>query len=497
MRALVLRAAGCVAALLVAGPLCAQIAEPGPGDVLPPVQADLEPVPLPLPEGLEEAVVAQISAARATFSQTAADARASKNSLASAYGELGRLFHAYEFFGSAEPAYRNAARLQRSEAAWPHLLGYLYQQTGRFEDAARQFAAALRVKADDRAAALRLGDVWLELNRLSDAREQYGSLLTVFPAAARRGLGEVSLRERRYREAVEHFTLALERAPQASALHYSLAMAYRGLGRLDDARAHLERRGPGVILAVDPYADALPGLIRGERLLVIQGSRAHAAGRFREAAAAFERALEVAPTSVPARVNLASALVQLGDVPGAVEQLRAARATAPGDLDVGRELVALLLKLGRRDEAMDVLTAIHQTNPDDEDTAVALAILLAEREKFGEAIAVLDGAHRQFPARPATATTLARLLASSPDVARRDGARALALATEVYDAEPRASHAETVALALAELGRCGEALEWMRRALTAAEAENDAAQLERLRSEVPRYQSASCRAPGR
>jgi tetratricopeptide (TPR) repeat protein len=464
MRARALRTAGCVVALLVAAPLCAQTGDPVRGDVLAPAQADLEPVPLPPLDGLEAAVAAQMSAARAAFTQAAGEARTSKSRLGAAYGELARLFHAYEFFGSAEPAYRNAARLQRSEATWPHLLGYLYQQTGRFEDAARQYAAAFRVKADDRAAALRLADVWLELNRLVDAREQYGSLLTVFPAAARRGLGEVSLRERRYREAVEHFSLALERAPQASALHYSLAMAYRGLGRLDDARAHLERRGPGVILAVDPYADALPGLIRGERLLVVQGSRAHAAGRFREAADAFERALAAAPQSVPARINLAAALLQLGEAARAIEYLRDAYADAPGDV---------------------------------EDTLIAVVLQLSERERYGEAIALLDGAERRSPGRRAAATTLARLLASSPDVARRDGARALELAMQVYRAEARASHAETVALALAELGRCGEALEWMRRAIAAAEAENDAAQLERLRAETPRYQASSCRAPGR
>ena len=68
---------------------------------------------------------------------------------------------------------------------------------------------------------------------------------------------------------------------------------------------------------------------------------------------------------------------------------------------------------------------------------------------------------------------------------------------EVYQASPGASHAETVALALAELGRCGDALEWMRRAVSAAGTENDAAELARLRAETPKYQASSCRAPGK
>ena len=365
-------------------------------ETLAPARDGLDPVPFPSLDGLEPAVAAQLVEARAAFARAAADASASRGDLGAAYGELARLFHAYELFASAEPAYRNAARLQPSQASWPHLLGYLYQQTGRFEPAAERLAAALRLRPENRAAAMRLADVSLELNRLVDARERYTGLLDVFPAAARRGLGEVSLRERRYREAVEHFTLALERAPQAGAVRYSLAMAYRGLGRLDEARAQLERRGPGTVTAADPIVDALVLLIRGERLLVIQGSRAYAAGRFDDAIAAFERALAVAPASVPARVNLASAFLQRGDVARGVEQLRAAFAQAPADLTVGRQLASALVRLERRDEAIEVLSSMRRADPGDEDSVVGLALLLAERQRFGEAIAVLDDAHRRI-----------------------------------------------------------------------------------------------------
>jgi tetratricopeptide (TPR) repeat protein len=459
----------CVAVLSV-GPIAAAAAAAAVEETLAPARAGLAPVPFPSLDQLEPVVAAQINDARAGLARVASKASASRGDLGAAYGELARLFHAYELFASAEPAYLNAARLQPGEPAWPHLLGYLYQQTGQFARAAERFAGVLRLRPEQRAAALRLADVSLELNRLADAREQYTSLLPVFPAAARRGLGEVSLRERRFREAVEHFTIALERAPQASALRYSLAMAYRGLGRLEEARAQLEQRGPGTIVAADAVVDALAPLVRGERLLVIQGSRAYAAGRFADAAAAFERALAVAPASVPARANLASALLQLGEASRGVEQLRAALAQAPVDASVSRQLEA---------------------------TAMGLAILLSERERFADAIAILDDTRRRLPGRAAVATTLARLLSSSPDIAQRDGARALALATEVYASEPRALHAETMALALAELGRCAEALEWMRRSVSAAEAENDPTQLARLRGETPKYQTASCRAPGK
>ena len=63
----------------------------------------------------------------------------------------------------------------------------------------------------------------------------------------------------------------------------------------------------------------------------------------------------------------------------------------------------------------------------------------------------------------------------------------------VHEAEPAAVHAETVALALAELGRCEDAAQWMRRAVETAGRENDPVERVRLAGELPKYETASCR----
>jgi hypothetical protein len=54
-------------------------------------------------------------------------------------------------------------------------------------------------------------------------------------------------------------------------------------------------------------------------------------------------------------------------------------------------------------------------------------------------------------------------------------------------------HGETIALALAELERCAEALSWVTRAVVEAEQENDATEAARLRGEVMKYEGVSCR----
>ena len=460
---------------------------------IPPGREGLHTVPLPRLDELEAAVSDQIREQRRAFEALSAAGRVSGGKLASGYGDLGRLFHAYEFFDSAEMSYLNATRLAPGDVTWVHLLGYLYQQTGRLEDAASRFEQAIRLQPEDRAATVRLAQVYLGLNRLREARELFDSVATVFPTLARNGLGEIALRERRYEEAVGHFRAVLERAPQASSIHYSLAMAYRGLGRLDEARSHLKQRGNGGINVGDPIADGLQSLVRGERGLVARGRRAYEAGQYKEAAAAFAQAIKSAPGSVTARVNLGLTHMQLGNTVEAVALLSKAFELAPDDPDAARELLRALLRLRRVDDAIGVLSKSRSINRDDEETVVSLAILLAEQSRFAEAVAVLDEDHRRFPGRTTTATTLARLLASSPDRSLRDGARALAVAEGVYAAEPTPVHGETVALALAELSRCDEALAWMKRAIAGAEKTNDAAETARLKSEVPKYETASCR----
>ena len=332
-----------------------------------------------------------------------------------------------------------------------------------------------------------------EQKRLNDAREQFQSAVATFPAVARTGLGETALREGRFSEAIDHFRAVLERVPTATSVEYSLAMAYRGAGRVEDARAHLERRGSGTVRMADPLVDGLGSLGRGERLLVIQGRRLYDAGQFEAAADAFRRALDASPASAAARGNLGLALAQLQRLDEAVDHLQRAFRDAPDDIAIRSTLVRGLLRLSRYDDAIAVLRQITAIDPDNEETIVSLAILLSNRARFSEAIGLLDEAQKRRAGTSAIATTLARLLASVPDRTLRDGSRALTLAMSAYDANRTATDAETVALALTELQRCADAREWIGRAIALAGDEGDSATLARLKSELPNYAGDRCR----
>ena len=186
---------------------------------------------MPSLDGLEAAVADQIREQRQAFESQTKRARVTDGDLASAYSALGRLCHAYEFFDAAEASYANAIRLAPRDATLPHLLGYLYQQTGRFEDALARYSDARRLQPNNPVISAYLADVYLRLNRLADARALFQDLIEVYPAVARAGLGEIALRDGRFSEAVQYLEAALDRAPDAASVHYSLGMAYRRPGQ--------------------------------------------------------------------------------------------------------------------------------------------------------------------------------------------------------------------------------------------------------------------------
>lgn len=519
--------AAVVAGAALAAGGSAVVAQSALVEIQAPAGRRLQPIPLPAIDDLEPAVAAQIREEGQRVSALASGARVGARDLADAYGALGQVLHVYEFFEPAELSYANAIRLAPGDARWPHLLGYLYQQTGRLNDAVEQFTAARRIQPADQAATVRLGDVYLDLNQLRDARQEFERVLEVFPALAQKGLGEVAIRERRFGDAARHFDLALQRVPTATSLHYSLAMAYRGLGRAADARSHMDKRGPGAIRIGDPVVDGLQALVRGERGLVVLGRRAYDVGQYKEAADAFAKAADAAPASATPRVNLGLAYLQLGNTAEAaqafqaalrleptnavahagwggtlvrehkdaeaVPHFQAALDQSPDDVIVARQLVGALVRLGRADAAIATLSRMRARDRDDEDALLGLVILLSDQHRYPEALTLLDDANRRAPDRPATATTLARLLASAPDRSLRDGRRALDLATQIHTSDPAPVHAETVAMALAELGRCEEARAWMMRALTAAQAARDSSEVLRLQAAAPQYDGAMCR----
>jgi len=427
-------------------------------DLLRPPKATLVAIHLPDLTELEKDVRDQIKLQQDSLAAAVKNSNSTDADLSAAYGLMGQTYHAYSLKTPARECYVNASRLAPGDFRWIYLLAKLDQQEGDVEQAIRGFKTVRSLRPEFVAAPVNLGNIYLELNRLEDAQSSFTNALEIDKrsAAAYYGLGQVALSKRNYAEAVNYFQKSLDLAPAANRIHYSLAMAYRGLGDAEKAKSHLAQQGTVGVRVADPLIDALQELVQGARVHLIRGRMALEAKRYEEAVTEFRQAVSANPDNVTAHVNLGAALTQTGDLNGAMEQFEATLRIDPKNTTAHYNLAVLLARENKHQQAIVHLQAVLSINPND----------------FG------------------ALTMLISLLAASPQYELRDGERALKLAQSLYQATGSLQHGALVALALSELGRCSEAADWQRKLIETATQQQREDLLAKLKRDLQRYENA-------
>ncbi len=533
-RSLRLKFAVCLVLVVACAPGAEIVSQTMQGNVLlPPPVPGLVPIHLPDTQSLEPEVREHLTSSERALAAAAKDAATPADKLGEAYGVMGGIYQAYSLNSPARECYLNASRLAPKDFRWVYLLGKLHEREGNAQDAISYYDAARSLRPDYLPVFVSLGNIYLQLNRLDEAEGFFKRALEVNEgsAASHYGLGQAALSKRSYTDAVRYLEKALSLAPEATRLHYALAMAYRGLGDKERAQSHLALSGTVGVRASDPLVDGLQALVRGARLHLIRGRAALEARRFSEAVAEFRKAIVEQPRSIPAHFNLGAALTQTGDLRGAIGQfeetlrldpnhanahynlglllaqanrpeqaithLRFTVNAQPSDNNARFLLAQELVKVSRIEEAETELSRIVQTDMDNEDALLALVRILLVRRQYGQALSMLEKGHAQFPQKGRTLEMLAYLLAASPQLELRDGSRALALAQSAYEATASTNHGALVAMALAELGRCDEAAAWIRRMSAKAAGEGKPDLMEKLKAELNRYENVRpCRPAG-
>ena len=430
---------------------------------------------------------------------------------AEAWGRLGMLYQAHHLQDLAADCYREAVALDPGRFGWSYLLGFALQEQGDFAAADAAYDAALTLEPDNPNALLRRAQVRAELGRDAAATADFRRLLALDPtsAAAFAGLGRIALRARRYDEAVDLLARALALDPGADRLHYSLAIAYRGAGDVEQARSHMARRGETDVLVRDPLLAEMSALTRSAQIYLEAGYAAARAGRDREAVAQFEKAVAFNPDDAAARLALGQGLVLVGDYAGAeaafdravvlspddpvaryrrgslyaltdrdelaVTDLEQATAADPGNLQAGVRLADALMRLGRYPEAADAYSRLAP--PPEAEVLIlyrrGLATLAAEG--CAEAGRMFEAALALRPGSGEVMQALARTDATCPGLGPDRRARALELARQLFAARPDAAHADTLAIAAAADGRFERAVGLEEQLVAAAAAAGDEA----------------------
>ena len=531
----------------------------------PPAERAAAPTPAPSAPGARPVTLPDLSRVEATVQEQAKDRYASLQELLAkpgaaaaekgeAYGNLAMLLHAGEYYEAAEPAYLNAGDLAPQDARWPYLLGHLHKSRGEPDKALADFTRALELQPSDVATLVWLGRLYLDQGKPEQAQPLFERARAVAPndVAVLAGLGQAALARRDYAQAVTVLEAALALPRTSSSIHSPLAMAYRGLGDIARAEAHLKLWRNTDVLVADPVRQQLDLSLQSGLSFELRGVRAlEAAGAttneelkqksFKTAEEAFRRGIAIAPGDTmlgrSLRHKLATALVLQGDVAGAFRQfsdvvrlapqqgpdetaskahyslgvlqasaghrqeavrhLTAAVKFNPNYLEARQALGDALSRAGRQEAALPHYAEVVRLNPRAAEARLGYAMALARIGRYREARDWLVESTRVLPDDPRLRHSLARLLAAAPDAAARDGAQALALSEQLLTVVGKTTDmGETLAMAYAEVGNFSQAASIQREVLGSASRAGLNADVRRMTANLRLYERGqACRTP--
>ncbi|MCP4202746.1 MAG: tetratricopeptide repeat protein, partial [bacterium] len=392
---------------------------------------------------------------------------------AMAYRRTGDLERAQYHFGLQGPvevgfddplAVRMQARATGSAAT--RLRGFMAQSAGSPEQAITAYRRAVAADPNSSEARRALAGALRQTGDLAAAIEQYRDLLRIDsnPAAAHFALGGVLQESGAPDEALTHFKAAVEIEPEYRMFRFRLAGALAEAGDVIGAETQFRR-----LIELDGR-DVSARLRLGE-LLAETGRDSEALEHFRTVIGSdASRSLHAVAYDGQGRV-----LARNEAIPAAIESFEKA-------LEIDSGLVTTRFALGNlrgrmgdfsaaAAEHRTVVELVPQHTP--ARLGEATALLLAGREE--EALRRLEDGQRAMPGNPEIVNALARLLASSSEPRLRDGVRSLRIALELYTKSGALEHGETVAMALAELERFEEAIDWQINLLAEAERQQDSA----------------------
>ncbi|MFQ5568749.1 MAG: tetratricopeptide repeat protein [Rhodothermales bacterium] len=330
---------------------------------------------------------------------------------------------------------------------------------GEFERAVAAYRKALEIDPRNVIAHYNLGTLLGQLKADDEAMTYFRAAIELDPnhRDARFNLATALSRAGRFEEALHHFDRVLSLDAEDQQAHLRKALVLKTLDRISEAEAELEG-----ILAVDPgHTEALVSL---STLLVEQG-------RVDEARSKLAQALSTAlppAQELQLRYVLSTALQKQGHHAEAIEELNRVVGLKPDFADAHFSLAGSLGMMSRYEEAVLHYTEAVRYQPDHVRAHLGRAMILIAHGGHEAARAAFEESIRMLPGDSTLRHALARLLATSPDAAVRDGARALELSRQVYQATRSLEHGATIAMALAELGRFDEAIAWQQQLINHA-----------------------------
>jgi tetratricopeptide (TPR) repeat protein len=198
----------------------------------------------------------------------------------------------------------------------------------------------------------------------------------------------------RWRDSFTLFEHTLAVTPPNLRIEHNLGVALGASGRYDEAAAHFEKA-----LQIDPnFYDGL---------VAMGVTHAHQ-GRLPEAIEYFRAAIRSQPDVPKARVQLAHALWKENRDEAALEEMRRASELAPKDADIRADFGLALALVGRLPDAIEQLHKALRLNPNNAEAHNNLGLALLASGKARESIPEFEAALRLKPELKGAADNLQR-----------------------------------------------------------------------------------------
>jgi tetratricopeptide (TPR) repeat protein len=316
------------------------------------------------------------------------------------HATLGMVYAANSLWNEALVAFQNAVQLNSKEPLARLYIAVSEQELGNNNEAMELFRQITSQFPDFAPGFYRLGDTMLRSGRVDEAEPPFKRLVTMVPREWRgyAGLGEIKLRKGDFAEAAKFLEKSVQLDPNAKLAHHLLGLAYRGLGRLADARLEMSL---GVNNKHYPMEDAwaataaqhmklLPDLFEIAReyeeagnpaaaVTILEQARAyhpndtgvmthlagayHAAGQPQKARELLLEVIKRDDHNLPAFTTLAFCCVESGLNEESLAHADRAVTLDPGNTQAHRAKANALLAMERDQEALDALETALRCDP--------------------------------------------------------------------------------------------------------------------------------------
>ena len=355
------------------------------------------------------------------------------------HATLGMIYEANELWDLAERSYARASRLDPSRALWRLHRAICLGQLGQPKEA-RDLLEKLAKEFPEEAAVLqRLGDAQLAAGDASAAVVSFQSAIEKANdrAEPRAALGAALLELDRAEEAIAVLESAVRLDPVYRSGRYLLGLAYRGVGRTEDAQRELALgiEGRSRFLA-DPLSSEVRRFVRAKSLRTHMAHQWLEAGRPDRALRIFDRLRESSPRDVSLLNNIAATLLSMGESVRAHEVLQEALELDVENVTTHVNLAHALTARRTLSRALAHAERAVELAPRSATPHLAQGRVLAQLKRTGAALDALGKAIELDPLEPESRMLMADLLTQSArwNEAREQFANAARLRPDRVDA---------------------------------------------------------------